>query len=77
MALKENWWIYECVVMSITLCVTCTKSSFVVASLGYVPIVMSMRMVMLVLCVVAAINEILRTDDPYLYTPMWMHELQK
>ena len=60
--------------MMIIFCVTCAYSSTLVVNLGYVTIVMSMRMIMLGLCVGDAINEIIRNDDYYLCTPMWMHE---
>ena len=56
--------------MMITLCVTCAQSSTLVVNLGYVTIVMSMRMIMLGLSVGAANNEILRNDSPYVCTPM-------
>ena len=56
--------------MMIILCVTCAYSSTIVVNLGYVTIVMSIRMLMLGLCVGSAINELLMNDDPYLCTPV-------
>ena len=50
--------------MMITLFVTCAQSSTLVVNLGNVTIAMSMRMIILGLCVGSDINEILKNYDP-------------